>query len=742
MRLKNTMIEIISKVASKLNIDIRYISATLNLLNEGATIPFIARYRKDKTNGLDEVQIETIQKEASQLEELATRKKSIIDSIQLQGKLTDELHQIINLCENISVLEDLYLPYKPKRKTKASIAKERGLAPLADLLLMQEENDIETQSNKYLTAEVLTTNDALQGARDIIAEQISETPEIRQTLRNLFNNKANLQCKVVEEKADEAIKYKDYFDYNQLAKEVPGHRFLAMFRANTEQLLTLSIYPDTELALSAIEKQFVKNKSQSALQVAKACKESYNRLLKLSLELALKMEMKNKADEEAILVFAENLRQLLLASPLGNKVVMAIDPGFKSGCKMVVLSDTGKLIDHSLFYIHDKNKWNEAEQIVRKQVANNKVQAIAIGNGTAGRETEQFIKQLDLKIPLFLVNEDGASVYSASAVAREEFPTYDVTVRGAISIGRRLQNPLAELVKIEPKSIGVGQYQHDVNQIKLKQKLDATIISCVNKVGVDVNTASKQLLSYVSGIGETLAHNIVEKRNENGGFKSREELKSIPRMGEKAFEQSAGFLRILNSNNPLDASALHPESYSLALKIMADNKLDLKNVIGKENALKEIDLKPYIDQAGKHTITDLVTELGKPGADPRSTIEVFEFANIYSIEAVKTNDILPGVVTNLTKFGAFVDIGIKQDGLVHISEIANRFIKDPAEILQINQKVNVKVLEVDIARNRILLSIKQAELAAQKTTPKATTKYAPATLEGAMAELLSKFSKS
>jgi uncharacterized protein len=703
--------EINIAIAVKLNIKPTQVDTVLNLLEEGATIPFIARYRKDKTGDLDEVQIQQIQDEAKALKEFNDRKAFIEKTITEQGKMTDALQTKINAATTIAALEDIYLPYKPKRKTKAQAAKENGLEPLALLVLEQSNIDVVAEAAKYITENVKDADAALQGARDIIAETINEDAVIRTKMRKLFEETATVQSKVLSDKETEAIKYKDYFDFSEPVHKIPSHRTLAVLRGFLEGFLRVNITPLEEEALAMMEAVYIKSSLNASVeQVKKAIKDAYRRLLQPSLESEFRTALKTKADEEAINVFAENLKQLLLSSPLGSKRVLAIDPGYRTGCKVVCLNEQGDLLHNDLIYVHEANKKYDSEYKIKELVSKYNIQVFAIGDGTAGRETEQFIKGLQLNLPIFLVNEDGASVYSASETAREEFADYDVTVRGSVSIGRRLMDPLAELVKIDPKSIGVGQYQHDVNQSRLKEKLDATVVSCVNQVGVNVNTASKHLLSYVSGIGATLAENIIKHRNEIGKFSNRSQLLKVARLGGKAYEQCAGFLRIKNGDNPLDESAVHPEAYKLVEQIASDLKVDVKTLIGNEALLKTVDAKKYAtEEIGTLTIQDILKELNKPGLDPRSELEQFEFANIYSIDDVKTGMIVPGVVTNLTRFGAFVDIGVKQDGLVHVSEIAHQYISDPSEALKLNDKVQVKVLEVDIPRKRIALSIKQTQ---------------------------------
>ncbi|WP_353549823.1 Tex family protein [Sediminibacterium sp. KACHI17] len=696
-------------IAVKLNLKQTQVQAVLALFEEGATIPFIARYRKDKTGGLDEVQIQQIQDEAKFLKEFTERKTFIEKAITEQGKMTEELQTKINNATTIAALEDIYLPYKPKRKTKAQTARENGLEPLADIMLAQQQDDVALEAAKYINEKITSAEDALQGARDIIAEMVNENAEVRAKMRKLFEDTATMQSKVLADKETEGVKYKDYFDFSEPIHKIPSHRILAILRGFLEGVLRMGIAPLEEDALYLLEQQFIKGMSPWSEHLKKALRDAYRRLMQPSLESEFRTSLKQKADEEAINVFAENLRQLLLSAPLGRKNILAIDPGYRTGCKVVCLDNKGDLQTTDLIYVHENNRIYESEHKIRKLVEQFKVEAIAIGDGTAGRETEQFIKKMQLGLPIFLVNEDGASVYSASETAREEFPDQDVTVRGSVSIGRRLMDPLAELVKIDPKSIGVGQYQHDVNQFRLKERLDQTVVSCVNAVGVNLNTASKHLLAYVSGIGGSMADNIVRYRSEIGGFKERNQLLKVPRLGAKAFEQCAGFLRIKEGSNPLDASAVHPEAYAIVEKMAGDLQVDVKALIGNETLVAKIDPKKYVtEQFGELTLRDILNELKKPGLDPRNELEQFEFAQIYKLEDVQTGMIVPGVVTNLTRFGAFVDIGVKQDGLVHVSEIANRYISDPGEALKLGQKVQVKVMEVDVQRKRIGLSIKQA----------------------------------
>ncbi|MFT4062306.1 MAG: Tex family protein [Edaphocola sp.] len=713
-----------SEVAKRLGLPEKNVIAVLELLNGGATIPFIARYRKDSTGAMDEVQIQKIQEEAKFLQEFGDRKNFIEKTIAEQGKMTDELQGRLDAAATITELEDIYLPYKPKRKTKAQTARENGLEPLAMLLLEQRQGVAKELAAPFVTEAVADADAALQGARDIIAEIMNEDATVRAGMRNLFERSATVQSKVLADKEQEGQKYKDYFDFAEPVSKIPSHRLLAIMRGFMEGVLRMAIAPEEEDALAFLEKKYVTSTNEAAEQVKRAAKDAYRRLLQPSLESEFRTALKSKADEEAIGVFAENLRQLLLSSPLGSKKILAIDPGYRTGCKVVVLDEKGELQHSDLIYVHEKNyKLDEAKHKVAGLVHKYAVQAFAIGNGTAGRETEQFVKGLNTGLPVFLVNEDGASVYSASEIARQEFPDKDVTVRGAVSIGRRLMDPLAELVKIDPKSIGVGQYQHDVNQVRLKEKLDQTVESCVNAVGVNLNTAGKHLLSYVSGIGPALAENIVQYRKEHGRFRSRKQLLEVNRLGNKAYEQCAGFLRIPDAEHPLDASGVHPEAYAVVEKMAADAGLQLKDVIGNETIVATMALPNYVtSEVGLHTLQDILKELKKPGLDPRSEAQVVEFAQIYGIEDVQVGMVVPGVVTNLTRFGAFVDIGVKQDGLVHVSEVAHRYITDPSEVLKLNDRVMVKVTEVDVARKRIALSIKQTQ-----EKPPAAAKPKPAT---------------
>jgi protein Tex len=710
------MSSFIQPIAVKLNLKLQQVEAVLNLFEEGATIPFIARYRKDKTGALDEVQIQHIQDEAKFLKEFTERKAFIEKTITEQEKMTEALQEKLNKAATIAELEDIYLPFKPKRKTKAQAAKENGLEPLANLLLAQKDIDLTAEASKFINEKIADTDAALQGARDIIAEMINEDAQVRAKLRKLFETTATLQSKVITDKETAGIKYKDYFDFSEPISKTPSHRILAVLRGFLEGYLRIAISPEGEKALELTEELYITGMSTCNEQIKKAVKDAYRRLLQPSLETEFRTALKTKADEEAINVFAENLRQLLLSSPLGSKKILAIDPGYRTGCKVVCLDEKGQLQKTDLIFPHEASRVHAEEIKIKNLVTQYGIEVFAIGDGTAGRETEQFIKKLQLGLPVFLVNEDGASIYSASEIAREEFPNEDITVRGAVSIGRRLMDPLAELVKLDPKSIGVGQYQHDVNQFRLKEKLDATVISCVNNVGVNLNTASKHLLSYVSGIGSTLADNIIKYRNEIGKFSNRKQLLKVPRLGGKAYEQCAGFLRIKEGDDLLDESAVHPEAYPVVQSIAKDLGVDIKALMGKEELLKNANPKKYITETiGELTIKDILNELKKPGLDPRSEVQAFEFANIYSMDDVQVGMEVPGVVTNITRFGAFIDIGVKQDGLVHVSEIAHQYITDPNEVLKLNQQVRVKVLEVDTVRKRIALSIKQTEVVPAKS---------------------------
>jgi uncharacterized protein len=734
------------KISAELGITAQQVRATTALLEEGATVPFISRYRKEATGSLDEVQVAAIRDRLDQLKELDKRREAILNSIEEQGKLTPELKKAIDQAETMARLEDIYLPYKPKRKTKASVAKEKGLEPLATRIFAQHSLDIQSEAAKYLDSEkeVATVEDALQGARDIIAEWVSENAAVRGNLRTLFLKEGVFATRVIAGKEAEAAKYKDYFDWSEPIKTAPSHRVLAMRRGEKEGFLLLDALPEEGAAVAVLEKEILTGGSNACVeQVKLAIKDAYKRLLKPSIETEIRLQTKKKADEEAIRVFAENLRQLLLGAPLGEKVVMAIDPGFRTGCKLVCLGAQGQLLHYETIYPHEPQRQTAAAGATVKALIDKfSVQAIAVGNGTAGRETEAFVKNLGLQksIPILLVNESGASIYSASEVARNEFPDLDLTVRGAVSIGRRLMDPLAELVKIDPKSIGVGQYQHDVDQQALKNSLDDTVISAVNKVGVEVNTASKELLTYVSGLGPQLAQNIIAFRQEFGPFKSRAQLKKVPRLGDKAFEQAAGFLRIRDAKHPLDQSAVHPERYELVEQMAKDLKASVQDLMSSEELRAKIVLQNYVSETvGIPTLQDIVEELAKPGRDPRAGFEVFEFQEgVNSMADLKVGMKLPGIITNITAFGAFVDIGVHQDGLIHLSHLADRFIKDANEVVKVAQQVEVTVLEVDIARKRIALSRKADPFgtkAEKKPAPQQVKRPAPEQ-EGSLADKL------
>nr|WP_321355695.1 Tex family protein [uncultured Draconibacterium sp.] len=709
--MKNKTIDLIAR---NLGLNTTQVLNTINLLNEGATIPFISRYRKERTGSLDEVQVLQIKEQNDKYAELAKRKETILKTIDEQGQLTPDLKTRIEDCFDSVELEDIYLPYKPKRRTKATIAREKGLEPLAKIVMKQLERDPEYRANQFLCDEVPSVEDALSGARDVIAEWVSENERARNIVRKGFDLGAYITSKIIKGKEEEAAKYRDYFDWNEPLKKCPSHRLLAMRRGENEGFLRVSISPNEERVLENLERFFVKGNNDSSEQVALAVKDSLKRLIQPSIETEFAKLSKEKADTEAINVFTENLKQLLLAPPLGQKRTLAIDPGYRTGCKVVCLDEQGNLLHNENIYPH---KPQEEKKMAAKKVSSMvemyQIDAIAIGNGTASRETEAFIKKLryNREVRVYVVSEDGASVYSASSVARQEFPQYDVTVRGAISIGRRLMDPLAELVKIDPKSIGVGQYQHDVDQKQLKSSLDSVVELSVNAVGVNLNTASKHLLTYISGLGPQLAENITIYRKENGMFESRDALKNVPRMGPKVFEQAAGFLRIPDAKNPLDNSGVHPESYKIVSKIAKDLKCEVKDLIRNEELISKIDFKNYVTaEVGLPTLTDIKNELLKPGRDPRKPIKVFEFADgIFNITDLQVGMVLPGIVNNITKFGAFVDVGIKESGLIHISEMADRFISDPNEIIKLHQHIKVRVKDLDIPRKRIQLSLKGVE---------------------------------
>lgn len=706
----------IQLIAQRLNLREKQVEQTIALLDEGATIPFISRYRKEATGGLDEVAVAAVAEQHRQLDELEHRKTFVLETIEAQGALTDELRARITACWDATEIEDIYLPFKPKRRTRAQMAREKGLEPLAQRLLLRPNSDPEQEAEGFLTDEVGTVDEALQGARDIIAEQISEDEHSRQTLRRIYSREAVITSKAVKGKSEtpEAAKYRDYFEWSEPLKRCTSHRLLAMRRGESEGVLRVTITPaDDERATEQVARRYVKSGTRAAEQVEMAAGDAYKRLLRPSIETEFAASSKEQADEEAIRVFATNLKQLLLAAPLGQRRIMGIDPGFRTGCKVVCLDAQGALLHNETIYPHPpKNETVRSEQTLRRLLKDYAVEAVAIGNGTAGRETEEFVRGLHVEgVEIFLVSEDGASVYSASATAREEFPDYDVTVRGAVSIGRRLADPLAELVKIDPKAIGVGQYQHDVDAGALKRSLDQTVESCVNAVGVNLNTASAHLLTYVSGLGAALAKKIVEYRTTHGPFGSRRELLKVPRLGAKAFEQCAGFLRIVDGKNPLDNTAVHPERYDIVQHMAADAGLDVPALIADAEARKRLDLKRYCTaDVGLPTLTDILAELEKPGRDPRGKAEVFSFEEgIHSIDDLEIGMILPGVVTNVTNFGAFVDLGIKVKGLVHVSQLADRFVRDPNEVVHVQQQVRVRVLEIDEARGRIALSMKSVE---------------------------------
>lgn len=701
------------RISDLLNINIKYVDNTLELLDSGCTIPFISRYRKERTGGLDEVQITQICELNERMKETAKRKETIIKTISELGKITPELEKRINECWEPEVLEDIYMPYKPKRRTRAQVARENGLEPLATIIMLQRDSAPETTARRFINENVKSEEEAIKGALDIIAENVSEDERSRSQLRNAFRRGAIITSKVIKSKADtdEAAKYSDYFDFSEPLKRCSSHRLLAMRRGEKDGILRVSISADDEECVEKLKRLFVRGYGRCSTLVGEAVADSFKRLLKPSIETEFATMSKENADGDAIAVFAENLRQLLLAAPLGQKRVMGIDPGFRTGCKVVCLDEQGNLLHHEAIFPHPpRNEQIEASTQIKEMVKKYGVEAIAIGNGTASRETDRFVKTLGLadSIQVFTVSEDGASVYSASKTAREEFPDKDVTVRGAVSIGRRLMDPLAELVKIDPKSIGVGQYQHDVDQAKLKKSLDLTVESCVNSVGVNLNTASKHLLTYVSGLGPTLAQNIIDYRTANGAFSSRSQLLKVPRLGPSAFEQSAGFLRIPDAKNPLDNTAVHPESYKIVEKMAKDCGCSVAELIKDKDKRKSIRLDRYVsEKVGMPTLTDIMAELEKPGRDPREQLEEFEFdPNVSTPDDLVEGMVLPGIVTNITNFGAFVDIGVHQDGLVHISQLADRYVSDPTQVVKLHQHVMVKVIEVDRRRNRISLSMK------------------------------------
>ena len=739
------------QIANLLNLNTKDVTATIDLIDEGATVPFISRYRKEATGSLDEVQVAKIRDEIERLRQLEDRREFILKSINSQNKLSDELKKLIFEADTLSKLEDLYLPYKPKRRTKATIAKEKGLDSLAHFILEQKNNFIFEEAEKFISIEkgVHSVIDALDGARDIIAEIISENALVRESIRDLFKKTANIKSKVIKGKEDVGEKFNDYFEWEEKLMSCPSHRLLAMRRGEKEDVLILDLVVDNDEALSLIEKKIITTRGEAANQLKESIIDGYKRLLNPSIEAEMRLHTKQIAEEKSILVFADNLRELLLASPLGEKAILGIDPGFRSGCKIVALNKQGKLLQEAVIYPHEPQKQkNEAEMIVLAFCQKHQIEAIAIGNGTASRETEQFIRNIDIlpkEISVIVVSEAGASVYSASDVAREEFSDYDLTVRGAVSIARRLADPLAELVKIDPKAIGVGQYQHDVDQTLLKNKLDEVVGSCVNAVGVELNTASKQLLSYVSGIGPNLAQNIVDYRNENGPFKSRKELLKVPRMGEKVFELAAGFLRVRDGIHPLDKSAVHPESYYIVETMAKDVNASIIDLIENKELRSKIKPANYVTELiGLPTLKDIIIELDKPGRDPRKSFEIFSFdESVHNINDLREGMRLPGIVTNVTNFGAFVDIGVHQDGLVHISQLAENFIDDPNKVVKVGQKVWVNVSEIDVKRKRIALSMKD-EIQTTKTSATKIKKeetYDSTDLNSALAALKNKFKK-
>jgi protein Tex len=698
-------------ISDALGISKKQIENTVQLLEEGATIPFIARYRKEVTGTLDEVQIGDIKTQTQKLADLEKRREGVLKSIEEQGKMTDDLRKRIENCYNPTELEDIYLPYKQKRKTRASVAREKGLEPLANEILMQKHKDMNTLAKTFLNDKVATIADALQGARDILAEMVSESEQIRAICRRTFEREAVIATKVVKSKAEEAVKFKDYFEFSEPLSKSPSHRLLAMRRGEDEGFLRLSVGPsDEEYLVKKLVDDYVISSNESGEQVKLAVEDAYERLIAPSMETEFRNVSKEKADADAIQVFVDNLRQLLLQAPLGQRRVLGIDPGFRTGCKVVCLDASGNLLENTTIYPHlGANSDGEAIYKLERLIEKHTIESVAIGDGTAGRETETLCKKIQSKHPVtyFMVNEAGASIYSASEIGREEFPDHDITVRGAVSIGRRLMDPLAELVKIDPKSIGVGQYQHDVNQTALKESLDRSVESCVNLVGINLNTASKHLLTYVSGLGPTLAQNIVNFRAENGAFKSRQQLKKVPRLGDKAFEQCAGFLRVRDAVNPLDNTGVHPESYPIVEKMASDLGVKIPDLLQNKPLRQQIKLQSYVTTTvGLPTLNDIMKELDKPGLDPRGAAKAFTFADVHKMEDLKAGMILPGIVTNITAFGAFVDIGVKQDGLVHVSQMSNKFIKSPSEVVKLRQEVEVRIVEVDAVRKRITLSMK------------------------------------
>ena len=742
---------IIATIAQTVGISRQQAQATAQLLDEGATVPFIARYRKERTGSLDEVAIAQVRDQLAQGRELEKRKEYVLQTIEDQENLTPELKKQVEEATTLAAVEDLYLPYKPKRRTKATVAREKGLEPLAERIFQQENEDVLAAAQAYVNTEkeVADAEEALQGARDIMAEWMSEDQEVRATLRELFLKKGTIRSQVIKGKEEAGAKFRDYFDWEEPVAKVPSHRLLAMRRGEKEMILSLSIRPPEEEALATLEKKFLRGNYATTEQVAQTTGDAYQRLLRPSMETDVRLITKKKADEEAIQVFAENLQQLLLAAALGEKNVLAIDPGFRTGCKVVCLNRRGDLLDHTTIFPNAPQKMvGEAREEIIDLCQKHHAEAIAIGNGTAGRETEAFVRGIEAlsALPVISVNESGASIYSASDVARREFPDKDVTVRGAVSIGRRLIDPLAELVKIDPKSIGVGQYQHDVDQGALKQGLEDTVERCVNRVGVEVNTASQELLSHVSGIGPVLAQNIVEYRTERGAFPSRESLRKVPRLGAKAFEQAAGFLRIRDAEFPLDRSGVHPERYELVTKMASDLNSTVEDLMQQAELRQQINLQRYQNEdVGLPTLQDIMQELEKPGRDPRDTFEVFQFAEgVHEPADLKTGMQLPGIVTNVTNFGAFVDVGVHQDGLVHVSHLADKFVKDPTEVVKVQQQVQVTVLEVDMARKRISLSMKKDPFGVPATEKKESNprqKTDPPKMEDQLARLKDKFGK-